>query len=137
MPLLATESFVIAAGGALGGLARYGINAAWPAPAAGTGIPWTTLLINVSGSAMLAGLLACGVAVWRHPLMVLFAGTGFLGGFTTFAAYAVETDRLIGAGHPGVAASYAVGTLLAAVAAASVVREWTLRLQSRPPECLR
>ncbi len=110
---------MIAAGGAIGALARYGIDAGWPAPA--TGFPWATLLINVSGSALLAALLRAGSRVWRHPLIVLFTGPGLLGGFTTFSTYAVQTDKLL-ADHPLTALGYLSATLAAAVAASSLIR---------------
>jgi CrcB protein len=51
-----------------------------------------------------------------HRLARPFLGTGLLGGFTTFSAYAVETRQLLAAGRPAVAAAYVVGTLVAALA---------------------
>lgn len=101
---------VITLGGALGGLARYGLDEI--APTASGSFPWTTLVINVFGSAALAALLAAGVRVWRHPLDVLFVGTGLLGGFTTFSTYAVQSDRLLAGGHAGVGLTYLLVTVV-------------------------
>ena len=84
-------------------------------------------MINLLGALLLAALLAGGVRVWRHPLDVLFAGTGVLGGFTTFSTYAVHVDRLLADGHVRTALAYAAGTLLAAVGASHVVRQAVLR----------
>ena len=124
-PSLPAELGVIALGGALGAAARYGLDRAFPTEAGD--LPWTTLVINVTGAAMLAALLSGGVRVWRHPLDVLLAGTGVLGGFTTFSTYAVHVDRLVADGHPGIGLAYGAGTLAAAVAASHVVRQAVLR----------
>lgn len=122
---LPAELGVIAVGGALGAAARYGLDRAFPSDRGD--LPWTTLLINVVGAGCLAALLAGGVRVWRHPLDVLFAGTGVLGGFTTFSTYAVHVERLLADGQVRTALAYALGTLLAAVAASHVVRHAVLR----------
>jgi CrcB protein len=86
LPLL----LVVALGGALGSLARYGVAVAFPPGR--SELPWGTLLVNVAGC-LLLGLLVGGWpdARWLRP----FAGTGVLGGFTTFSAFALETDRLL------------------------------------------
>lgn len=124
-PSLQAELGVIALGGAMGAAARYGLDQAFPVEA--DKIPWTTLVINVVGAGLLAALLAGGVRVWRHPLDVLFAGTGVLGGFTTFSTYAVHVDRLLADGHAAAGLAYAGGTLAAAVMASHVVRQAVLR----------
>ena len=72
----------VAVGGALGALARWlvgeGVLAVAPFT---TGFPWSTLLVNVVGCALI-GLLAPLVAGAR-PWVAGFLVTGFLGGFTT------------------------------------------------------
>ncbi|MDG4834770.1 fluoride efflux transporter CrcB [Solwaraspora sp. WMMD1047] len=107
---------VIAAGGALGSAARYGLTVAWPTPTGG--LPWATLVTNLIGCLLLGALLRI---ITRHSaphhLIRPFAGTGLLGGFTTFSTYAVETRALLGAGQPGLAAGYVVGTLVGALGA--------------------
>ncbi|MBB5957867.1 CrcB protein [Saccharothrix tamanrassetensis] len=73
----------VALGGGLGGLARYAF--------AGLGLPGT-VAVNVLGSALIGVLV---VLVPRlHPLARPFLGVGFLGGFTTFSAYALDAVRL-------------------------------------------
>lgn len=106
----------VALGGALGSAARYGLAVLWPhAP---DGIPWATLLTNVSGC-LLIGLLMglIGTATAPHPLARAFLGTGMLGGFTTFSTYAVESHGLLLADRPGPAVGYLLGTLVGALAA--------------------
>jgi CrcB protein len=85
----------IAGGGAAGAVARYWVSGrvyAW----LGTGFPWGTLAVNVAGS-FLIGLLAILLverlpysAEWRSLLIV-----GFLGAFTTFSTFSLETLTLI------------------------------------------
>lgn len=116
---------MVALGGVVGASARYGIEHLWPV--APREFPWTTLIINVIGSALLAALLSAGVRVWRHPLDVLFAGSGVLGGFTTFSTFSVQTDRLLADGRPGLAGAYVAATVLGAATAAHVVRREVLR----------
>ena len=116
---------MVALGGVLGASARYGIDQAWPVrPGA---FPWTTLVINLVGSALLAALLSAGLRVWRHPLDVLFAGSGVLGGFTTFSTFSVQTERLLADGHAAVALVYLAVTVIGGAAAAHVVRREVLR----------
>lgn len=110
---------LVGLGGALGGVARYVLTWAFPEPAGGT--PWTTWAINVSGSFLLGFLVAGVVGRRRAPAWVRPAlGTGVLGGFTTFSAYAHAVDVLAADGHTGTAAGYlvvsVVGGLVAAVA---------------------
>lgn len=107
---------VIAAGGAIGALARYGVGLALPR---GPGsFPLGTFLINVVGC-LLIGALVVVVTEWRqaHPLVRPFVVTGFLGGFTTFSTYAVDSEQLLSAGRIGTAVVNVVGTLAAAVLA--------------------
>jgi len=102
---------VVAAGGALGVAARYGIGQAIPtAPGA---FPWATFWINVSGSFVL-GLFMVIVFERLGPTRYLrpFFGTGFIGAFTTFSTFSVETDLLIKDDHLGTAAAYVVSTLV-------------------------
>jgi CrcB protein len=77
---------VIAAGGALGVAARYGVDNAIPTPT--DGFPWATFWINISGSFVL-GLFLVVVLERLGPTRYLrpFFGTGFVGSFTTFSTF--------------------------------------------------
>jgi len=106
----------VAAGGALGAAARSGLAAAWTTPPGG--FPWATLLVNLTGCAVLGALLELLARLTVPPRLARpFLGTGLLGGFTTFSAYALETRTLVAAGRPGLAAGYLAGTLVGALAA--------------------
>ncbi|GAB2487328.1 fluoride efflux transporter CrcB [Nocardiopsis aegyptia] len=106
----------IAAGGALGGSARYALLLL--VPHTGAGFPWATFSANVTGSFAM-GVLAVLVsrAVRPHRLVRPFLGVGVLGGFTTFSTYAVDTLGLVGAGTAGTALVYLAATLVGALAA--------------------
>jgi CrcB protein len=109
----------ITAGGALGGPARYGLGLAFPT--APHTFPATTFAINVLGSFVLALLLVFSLDIWPPTTYVRpFFCVGFLGAFTTFSTWMVDTDRLIAAGAWGPAAVNALGTLGAGLAATSL-----------------
>lgn len=107
----------VAAGGAVGALARY---AATQAQADGGGFPWTTFAVNVVGSALLAGLLLLPLAR-RSPLWAAALGPGVLGGFTTFSATSEQTRVLLADGRTGLAAAYVAGTVAAGLLAVVLV----------------
>ncbi|OED38929.1 hypothetical protein AB833_17675 [Chromatiales bacterium (ex Bugula neritina AB1)] len=90
----------VALGGAIGAVSRYLVVAAsvW----LGVGFPIGTLLVNTAGSFAI-GLFAAWVSVdWAGELAgssrLLFQ-TGFLGAFTTFSAFSLETLTLWQNGH--------------------------------------
>lgn len=118
---------VIAVGGALGAVARYGAALLWPA--ADTAFPWTTLWVNVAGC-LVIGCFLVVVTEFRsaHRLLRPFFGTGVLGGFTTFSTYSVDIVRLITGGRPALALTYLAVTVLAALAAVTVGARSTRRL---------
>ena len=116
-PLHASMLGVVALGGAVGALARYGLSVAFPDPA--SGFPWTIFAVNVAGCFLLALLPASGF-VRRHPPRPPRLGTRVLGGFTTPSTYAEQCRALVRSGHPATAALYVVGTLAACLVAVAV-----------------
>ena len=110
---------VIALGGVVGALARWGVDVAFGERDPGHW-PWATLVVNVLGC-LVIGVLASRLPAdrgpwWPRPLLI----TGVLGGFTTFSAYAVETGLLIDEGASLVAAAYLAVTVLAGLLAVLV-----------------
>jgi CrcB protein len=88
-PPLRSALPAVAAGGAIGALLRVLVGELWPVH----DFPWSTLLINLSGTAALAALPALAV-VRRHPLAAPFLGTGVLGGYTTLSTASAEVLTL-------------------------------------------
>lgn len=120
----------IAAGGALGGVARYGLSVAFPHPPGG--FPWVTFGINVAGSFLLGVLMVLITErLTAHPLVRPFLGVGVLGGFTTFSTSIVDTQQLVAAGAARTALVYLAGTLCCALAAAYVGVAATRRVAVR------
>lgn len=103
---------VVAAGGAVGGLARYGLNEALPRAA--SGFPWSTFVENVSGCVLLGALMVYLLEV-RAPSRYLrpLLGVGVLGGFTTFSAYTAEARGLLLADRAPLALVYLSASVLA------------------------
>ncbi|MBP0457151.1 fluoride efflux transporter CrcB [Streptomyces montanisoli] len=116
---------VIAVGGALGAVARYGASRLWPA---GTdGFPWATLTVNAVGCLVIGVFLVVVSEVFSaHRLLRPFFATGVLGGFTTFSTYCVDIVRLVDSGRAGPALAYLAATLVAAMAAVSA-GAWSTR----------
>jgi CrcB protein len=121
------QLLVVGAGGSLGAISRYAVGLL-AVRFAGTGYPWGTLVVN------LLGCLLIGVALelaGRGPLAAiparLFFVTGFLGAFTTFSTFAVETI-VAGRTSSGVAAAnllaHNAAGLLLALAGIALVRWW-------------
>ncbi|MFH9354404.1 fluoride efflux transporter CrcB [Kitasatospora sp. NPDC017646] len=121
---------VVAVGGAVGAVARYAAGLGWETgPSA---FPWTTLLINVVGCAVI-GVFLVAITEGRpaHPLLRPFFGTGVLGGFTTFSTYAVDVRRLLEAGRLGPGLAYLGLTLVGALGAVWSAAALTRRLIHR------
>jgi CrcB protein len=107
---------LVALGGALGSVLRFGAYRLWPATPGGWPVP--TFTVNVLGSFAI-GLLYMYVAgrMASAENARLFWMTGVLGGFTTYSAFALET-ALLGFSTTGISYLLATvaGCLLAALA---------------------
>jgi CrcB protein len=103
-------TLVVAAGGALGALCRWLVAEALPD--VGGGFPWDVLLVNLLGCLLIGVLMVLVVEKWPdRPLVRPFAGTGVLGGFTTFSAYVADARALVASGHAATAVAFVVVTL--------------------------
>ena len=97
----------IVPGAALGALSRYYLAQVILART-GSVFPWGTLVVNWLGC-LLMGVLAGAIAArvpWAHEGTALVTGVGFLGSFTTFSTFGLESLGLLQAGQPGLAATY-------------------------------
>ena len=104
----------VAIGGALGSVARYGVNVL--AGRLAPGYPLGTLAVNVLGS-LVMGLMA-GIFAHRggHHLAPLLM-TGLLGGFTTFSAFSLDALTLWQRGEGVLATGYVLVSIFLSLAA--------------------
>ena len=108
---------MIAIGGAAGAVTRYVVDG-FVAERAPGAFPWGTLVINLSGAALLGLLFALAIergvlpASVRGPLMI-----GFLGAYTTFSTLMLESWRLWEDGASGLAVANAFGSVILGLAA--------------------
>jgi CrcB protein len=112
---------LVAFGGALGSLARWGVGVAF-GRFLGAGFPWGTFFINFSGSlflgwfsTMLPDRLVSGSWLNADDLKLMVA-VGFTGAYTTFSTFEYESNQLIqdGDGWKGliyILASVALGLI--------------------------
>lgn len=115
----ATTWLAVAAGGALGSVARFWLAAAMTA-LTGPRFPWGTLLINILGSFIIGLVAALTLAPARLPMppdMRVFLMVGVCGGFTTFSAFSLQTLELLQSGEILSALGYIVGSVLFCLAA--------------------
>ena len=83
----------IAAGGALGAVARYGLSG-WVQNVAPATFPWGTLCVNTVGSLLIGVFLGISELTSVSLAVRLLFAVGFLGAFTTFSTYSMETLNL-------------------------------------------
>jgi CrcB protein len=106
---------LMALAGGLGAGTRYSLDG-WLRPRVRGPLPWSTLLINVTGSLLLGLVVGLGADDTWHTIL----GTGFLGGYTTFSTASVETVQLALVGRHTSAVVNALTMLVVSVAAAAV-----------------
>jgi CrcB protein len=94
------NALLVALGGALGALARYGIATAITRRV-GPGFPAATLLINITGCAIIGFFLAAVNGRWSgiNAGWTYLVPIGFVGAYTTFSTYEYEMAKLMEAGH--------------------------------------
>jgi CrcB protein len=116
--------FLIGLGGFAGAISRYLVDG-FVSDRTGGGFPWGTLVINASGSFVIGLLFAMTAerailpADLRGPLMI-----GFIGAYTTFSTYILESWQLIESGSYGPAIANLGGSVaigLVAVAAGLII----------------
>ncbi|WP_438449287.1 fluoride efflux transporter CrcB [Gorillibacterium sp. sgz5001074] len=109
---------IVGLAGICGALLRYGIGLG--VAREGLSSIWATLPINLLGSFVLAGFLCYAESAGSrlHPWVKAGFGTGFLGAFTTFSTFSMETVRLLTAGQAGYAVLYVLASLWGGLAAA-------------------
>ena len=117
---------VVAAGGALGSVARYlvGIGAG---KLFGTDFPWGTLIINVTGSFLIGTFVGLFATKWDLPQSArLFLTVGICGGYTTFSTFSLDAWYLVERGQTPASVAYMLASVVlsvgALIAALQIVR---------------
>lgn len=109
---------LVCAGGALGAGARFLVST-WAVRHLGADFPRGTLVVNVTGSFLLAVVVAARPGL-VPPELRLFLGAGLLGGYTTYSSFNAETLALLEGGATALAVANVgltvVGCLLAGAA---------------------
>ena len=109
----ASHIALVATGGVLGTLARFGVAEVW---ADASVWPVATFTVNVVGAFALGTLLESlarrGGESPAGQRVRLTLGTGFLGAFTTFSALAIEVERMLADGHVTNAVAYGFGSVV-------------------------
>lgn len=109
-------SLVVALAGAVGAVARYGLDVTFRRDA--HHIPWVTFAINVGGSFLLGAVVArLDAHPDPHAALRPAITIGLLGAFTTFSTLSLETYRLFARGHIVLGAAYSLGSLAAGLLA--------------------
>lgn len=124
---------VVALGGGIGALARYGTGLLLPTTPGH--FPYGTFAINVLGCALIGVLMVLVSEIYpQRQLIRPFFGTGILGGFTTFSTYTNEFRALLRPGTVPLALAYLAGTLLCALLAVSLATWITRRIVRKPAQ---
>lgn len=111
-----TNLLIVMVGGGLGAGLRH-LSSLAAMRLLGSGFPWGTAFVNIFGSFLMGALVELlarklGMSQqWR-----LFLATGFLGGFTTFSSFSLDTVNLMDRGATGIAFVYVAGSVLLGIA---------------------
>jgi len=107
----------VAAGGALGSVARYLVGVG-STKMFGLAFPWGTLLINIAGSFLIGVFVELFALKWDLPQEArVFLTVGICGGFTTFSAFSLDAYVLIERGEWWLATGYVVGSVVLSIGA--------------------
>ena len=118
MAMAWTNYLLVAAGGAAGAVARMAVGNLVRGTVAASAFPWHTFVINVSGSfalGMVASVVA-GRATGSAASVNHFAAIGFLGAYTTFSTFELETWNLVSQGRWPAALLYVMVSVMAGFA---------------------
>ena len=104
----------VGAGGFAGAVVRYLVALALPF--LGTGFPFGTLVVNVSGCLLIGFISELSITTTLvSPELRLLLATGFCGGFTTFSSYMFEIISLLRDGEMLYASLYLFGSIIGGV----------------------
>ena len=105
-------------GGGVGATLRYVVDGWIKSKTPGSHFPWSTAIINLTGSLVLGFLTGLVVDRIADTDVSAVIGTGLLGGYTTFSTASYETIQLVRDRRWGLAVGYGAGVLAVGVALA-------------------
>ena len=111
------HAFVVSIGAVFGSLARW-LASVWLNPV-WAGFPLGTLFVNCLGG-LLIGAAMAWLARTPDEMLRLLLVTGFLGGFTTFSAFSMESLHLLHKGEWGLAVAHTLVHVLGALGCAAI-----------------
>ena len=112
-----TRVALVALGGAIGSVARYGMQSL-AAQLLGPTFPWGTLMVNLTGSFLIALVMHVALTGTAISLELrIFLTTGIMGGFTTYSSFNSETLALVHQKAYGLAGLNLAATVLGCAAA--------------------
>jgi len=107
-----SQCLIIGLGGALGAVARYALSS-YIYQKYIHSFPWGTFTVNILGCFILGIVYVFGVEILTlSPSTRLFVSVGFIGAFTTFSTFSLETLNLIKNGEIKTALLYGPGSLI-------------------------
>ena len=107
----------VAAGGAIGSVARYVVGIG-SGKLFGVAFPWGTLIINVTGSLLIGVFVALFASRWDlSQAMRIFLTVGICGGYTTFSTFSLDAYYLIERGQTWASFAYMIGSVVLSVSA--------------------
>lgn len=96
------QLLLIAVGGSLGAIARYGLSTIIYNNT-NTLFPWGTLIVNLTGCLFIGMFIEFFETTIIHAEWRSFITIGFLGAYTTFSTFSLETVNLLREGEIGLA----------------------------------
>lgn len=106
-----SQPLAIAAGAILGALSRYYLIG-WISRQFGAHFPYGTLSVNLSGAVLMGLFTTVGLAHFTAPNLLLLLTTGFVGAYTTFSTYALDTSSLVRSHGRAIALLYWAGSAI-------------------------
>ena len=110
---------LIALGGAVGSVSRYGLGLVVQ-KATHAGFPFGTLTVNALGSFLVGVLAKAFMHTQTHPGLRAMLIVGFCGGFTTFSAFSLETVALVQGGEWPRAVAYVAASVVLCLAGTAI-----------------
>jgi len=120
--MILSDVVFVALGGGVGSLLRWGVGKIFASETEG-GIPWSTVIINITG-AFVIGYLSVLFSIEWHDRYGSFLKsgilTGLLGGYTTFSTMQLDAAKMFRGGSGGKAAGYLIVQVAVGIAAAGL-----------------